>query len=275
MFPVSEDDMVLNPYQIGALRVLIAGIVLLPIAIKHLSKLKGKPVFFLLLAGLCGNLLPAMLFPIAQTNISSSLAGLLNSTTSLFVVLIGIFVFKAKPSIYQLIGLALASTGLYLVLNTQFNIESSKNIWYALFIFPATLCYAISLTTIKFKLQQFKAPTITSLTFLLMMIPALIICIYTGAFESISSHPDGMKSLGYLSILAVVGTAIAVLLFTRLIAIASHIFASAIAYLLPVVALILGHLDGETFPMISLLWVAVILIGVFLMNKSGKKAEKS
>lgn len=263
--------MVLNPFQVGALRVFIAGIVLLPLALRNISKLKGKPIIFLLITGLCGNLIPAMLYPIAQTNISSSLAGLMNSTTSFFVVLIGMAIYKTKPSILQMVGLALASTGLYLVLRTQFEVQTSKNVWYALFIFPATLCYAISLTTIKFKLNQFKAQTITSLSFLILLIPALILCLTTGAFDVLTHHPDGLKSLGYLSVLSVVGTAIAVLLFTRLIAISSHIFSSAIAYMLPIVAILLGQLDDESFPLINLIWAIVIIFGVYLMNRPNKR----
>src|SRR5690606_1957727 len=111
--------------------------------------------------------------------------------------------------------------------------------------------------------------TITSLAFLILLIPALILCVVTGAFAQISVHPNGVKSLGYLSLLAIFGTAIAVLLFNKLISISSHIFSSAIAYMLPVVAITIGKFDGESFPLINLIWVIIILFGVYLMNKSG------
>lgn len=267
MFPVTEDEMVLNPFQVGAMRIVIAGMALLPLAIRHIKKLRGKKVWFFFLSGLAGNLIPSMMFPLAETNVSSSLAGLLNTTTSFFVVIIGILIYKKKPTFTQLLGMAIAVTGLYFVLNNQYGMETGKNILYALFIFPATICYAISLTTIKFKLNEFRSTTITSLSFFLILAPALIIAISTGSFEQILYHKDGIKALGYLSILAIVGTAIAVLLFTWLVGITNHIFSSAVSYMLPVVAIILGTFDGEAFYWANYFLVFIILGGVILMNR--------
>ena len=267
LFPVTEDDMVLNPFQVGSLRIVIAGLVLLPLAIKYLKLIDKKSFWLLLVTGVAGNLIPAILFTLAETNIDSSLAGLLNMATSFFVVLIGVIFYKSKPSKLQLLGLALGSTGLYLVLSSQFDVSQTKNMAYAFFIFPATLCYAISLTTIKFKLTHIPSSAITSLSFFLILIPALIIAVSFNAFEPIYAHPDGLKALGYLSILAIVGTALAVFLFTKLIEISSHIFASAVAYMLPVVAIFIGVLDGEEFDLINIIWVIVIIAGVYLMNK--------
>lgn len=275
MFPVSEEEMVFGPFQVGALRIFLAGLVLLPVAFKYRSHLTKKTFGLLLVTGVFGNLMPAMLFTLAETNIDSSLAGLLNMCTSFFVVLIGVLFYKAKPSTIQLIGLALGSTGLYLVLSGQFDAAETKDPRYAFFIFPATLGYAISLTTIKFKLKEVPTSAITSLSFFLIWIPALIICVFTGAFMPIFDHEFGLTAFGFISILAVIGTALAVFLFTKLIAISNHIFSSAVAYMLPVVAIFIGLLDGEKFPLINVLWVALILVGVFMMSKSPKKSEKT
>jgi drug/metabolite transporter (DMT)-like permease len=274
MFPVADETMVFGPFQVGALRVFLAGFVLLPIAYRFRKKLTRKTFWLLLVTGVFGNLMPAMMFTIAQTNIDSSLAGLLNMGTSFFVVLIGIFFYKSKPSFLQLLGLTLGSVGLYLVLSGQLNAADNKDIRYAFFIFPATLGYAISLTTIKFKLQDLPPTAITSLSFSLILIPAFVICLITDAFSPILQAENGLRAFGFISILGIVGTAIAVLLFTKLISIANHIFASAVAYMLPVVAIFIGRLDGEDFPWINYIWVAIIVVGVFLMNKSKKNTEQ-
>lgn len=262
--------MVLGPFQVGSLRIMLAALVLLPIAIKFRRFLNKENFWLLLVTGFFGNLMPAMMFTLAETNIDSSLAGLLNMSTSFFVVIIGVVFYKAPPSKLQLLGLALGSTGLYFVLSGQMDMSQNKNIGYAFFIFPATIGYAISLTTIKFKLNHLPAAAITSLSFLIILIPALILMICTGALNSIFTVENGLKAFGYVTILGVVGTAIAVLLFTRLIAISSHIFSSAVAYMLPVVAIFIGRLDGEIFPMTHLIWLALIIVGVFLMSKSKK-----
>jgi len=189
MYPMGDDEMVFGPFQVGALRVLIAGLVLLPIALKSLKYLKGKS-WLLFVVGICGNFIPASMFTLAETNIDSSLAGLLNMSTSFFVVFIGILFFKAIPTKIQLLGLVLGSVGLYFILSTQFNVDETKDIRYAFFIFPATLGYAISLTTIKFKLSDIPSTAITSLSFMLILAPALIMCFITDAFSPIFSDPN-------------------------------------------------------------------------------------
>ncbi len=265
MYPGGAGEQVLGPMQVGSLRVVIASIVLLPLAIIHIRKLTKKNVGYILITGVFGNLIPALLFTYALTRIDSSIGGVLNVGTSFFVVIIGILVYKSFPSILQLAGLVLGSAGLYMVLREQLNFEMG-DLNYAFLIIFATLLYAISLTTIKFKLKDVPATAITSFSFLLIFIPALIISLYYDSFTPILNHPEGLKAFGFLSILAVIGTAIAVILFTKLIEISSPIFSSAVAYMIPVVAIFIGVMDGEEFKLINLIWLAAIIIGVYFMG---------
>ena len=78
-----------NPYEVGALRVLFAGILLLPMAISNIKKFPRKNLKWLLLAAISGNFIPMFLFPIAETNISSSIAGIVNSMMPIFVIIVG------------------------------------------------------------------------------------------------------------------------------------------------------------------------------------------
>lgn len=231
MFPAGDQVMVFGPFQVGALRIILAGLALLPLALRYRTYLTKKTVGLLFVTGFFGNLMPAMMFTLAQTNIDSSLAGLLNTTSSFFVVILGVLFYKAKPSLYQLMGLAVGSLGLYFVLSSQFDMASNKDIRFAFFIFPATLGYAISLTTIKFKLDGIPALAITSLSFMLNLPLAILAGIITKAYYPIFHVENGWVGFGFLSILALVGTAIAVMLFTKLITISNHIFSSAIAYM--------------------------------------------
>ena len=269
----SGEELVMGPFQVGALRIAIAGLVLLPFALRHLHQLKGKKIMWLTIVGACGNLIPAMLFTWAETRIDSSLAGLLNMGTSFFVVLIGILVYRNKPSWLQFLGIGLGALGLFQILKTQISFESD-DLNYALLVLLATLCYGISLTTIKFKLGDTPPLVVTALSFFIVFFPAIIITITTGAFEPVLNHPDGLKSIGYLSLLSIVGTALAVFIFNHLVASSNHIFASGVTYLIPLVAIFIGVLDGEKFALFNILWVIIILMGVYLMNKK-KKAESN
>ena len=265
MVPVG-DETVMGPYQVGSLRIFFAGLVLMPIALRHLKYLKTEVFWWLLLVGTAGNLIPALLFTLAETKINSSLAGVLNLGTSFFVVLIGVVIYKSKPSRAQLAGLIMGAFGLYQILKVQLDFESGT-LLYASFVLVATFCYGVGLTTIKFKLNTVSPVVITSLSFFIITFPALAIGLYTDAFTPIMNHPDGLTSLGYLIVLSVLGTAFAVFIFTKLVSISSHIFATGVTYLIPVVAVFIGQFTGEKFDLYNLIWVAVILIGVYLMNK--------
>lgn len=273
MFPVGS-EMVLNPYQMGALRILIASIVLLPFSVKNLKFITKKDFLPIAVVGICGNFIPATLFSLAGSQIDSSLSGMLNMGTSFFVVLIGIFFYKVSPNRNQLLGIAMGASGLFLILKSQVSFEASDTI-YALLILIATIMYATSLTTIKYKLSHLPAITITSLAFFIILWPALTSAIIVDAFKPIVSHPNGLKSIGFLTILSIVGTATAVFLFNKLVAISNPIFASGVTYLMPIVAILLGVLDGDSFNVINLLWIVLIVLGVYLLNKKPKISANS
>jgi drug/metabolite transporter (DMT)-like permease len=272
MNPMGEGQ-VMGPFQVGSLRIVFASTVLLPFALRHIRKLNKSNIGWLLVCGLCGNFFPALLFTLAETGIESSLAGLLNMGTSIFVVLIGVIVYKNNPTKWQLIGMVFGAFGLFKIFWNQIHFESN-NMYYALLVFVATLCYAISLTTIKYKLSHLKPLVITSLSFMLVLIPALIVALTTKAYDPILNHEFGGLSFTYLFILSVIGTALAVFMFNNLVAISSPIFSSGVTYLIPIVAVLIGVWDGEAFKLENILWMALILAGVYLMNKKQRLTNK-
>ena len=261
---------IFSPYQIGSLRILIAATVLLPLAIKNFKYLNRKNTFYLFFVGLCGNFLPSYLFPLAETKVQSSLAGLLNMGTSIFAVVIAWLFFKDKINRKQLIGFFLGVLGLFFILIRQID-SQANDFFYTQYILLATLCYAISLSLIKYKLQHLKPIAITSLAFFLMYIPSIISSLYTGAIGQIQFSGHAFTAFTYLAILSIIGTAIAVILFNQLVSISTPLFSSSVTYIMPVVALFLGLLDGETFNPVNLIWIAVIFIGVYLMSKKTRK----
>ena len=100
-----------TPYEVGALRVLIAGIVLLPLAILNIKKFPRKHLKWLIIAAVTGNFIPMFLFPIAETQISSSIAGIINSMMPIFVIIVGTLFCLFSTSKRQLIGVAISFSG--------------------------------------------------------------------------------------------------------------------------------------------------------------------
>jgi drug/metabolite transporter (DMT)-like permease len=258
---------IFSDLQVGAMRMLIAGLVLAPFAVRHVKKIKTWQQFISLsIVGFSGNFFPAFLFTYAETGLSSGFAGMLNSFTPIFTIIIGFFVFKVKLSSVQLLGIAIGTTGIVLLMFAGKSISMTGTWFHILAIVLATLMYGISLNTIKHTLQMFKAIEITSLAFFIVLIPAAIANLTFGTALTFQQNPHALEGLGYITILSVVGTALAVILFNKIISISSALFASSVTYFIPIVAVLIGLYFGEQISWGQVGSMCIVLLGVFILN---------
>jgi len=257
--------------EVGALRIVITFIFLFPLAIRKLFKLRKRDWVLIAIVGIIGSGIPPFLFAAAQTKIDSYLAGILNSLVPLFTLIIGSLFFRFKSKWYNVLGIFIGLAGAVgLVASTGFH-STSFNFLYAGLIVIATLCYATNVNVVKFYLKDIDAITITSLSFFVIGFPAMVYLFgFTDFLHKMSSQEDAWQGLGYLAILAIFGTGLALIAFNKLIKVATPIFASSVTYLIPVVAIIWGLFDNENFEPIYFVWILIILAGVFLVN-FGKK----
>lgn len=255
--------------EVAALRISLAALFLLPLLPKHYKKLEFKQHWKgLVFMGVFGNLIPAFLFTRAETQISSSLTGMLNALTPLFTVLIGLFVFKSGLSKFQLTGLLIGLAGTYLLLAFGNASDQSKDWRYAFMVVAATICYAISVNGIKYYLQNINSVTATVWSLSMIGFPALLYLLFSTDFIThLKTHPKGWSSLGFTAILGIFGTALSVIVYNDLIKRSGTVFATSCTYLIPVVAIVWGFLYGETTTLIQLLSIALIIFGVWLLNK--------
>lgn len=261
-------EQVLRGDHLGALRMVISGLVMLPFVIRSLSKYSWKKRGLLLLVGIVGNGLPSVLFGIAQTQINSSIAGILNATVPLFALMIGVWFFQLKTKASQWIGVALgfAGVGILVLVNHTGTVELNA---FALLVLLATLCYGVSVNLIKTYLKDVPSLMITGGSFSLLVIPISIYLGATGFTESVS-NPYFPKSLLFIGLLAVIGTSLAVWLFNDLVKRTNQVTAASVTYLIPIVAVFWGVIDGERFGLFHILGSAIVLIGVYLINKKKK-----
>ena len=263
----TNNEAVFTDSQVGSLRMLIAALVLLPFALKAISKLKNqKNLLPLIVVGVCGSFIPAFLFTYAETGISSGYAGMLNSFTPIFALIIGFVVFKDRLTKIQMTGVAIGAIGVISLMLAGHDLSIKGDFSHILAIVIATFLYAVSLNTIKHKLQHLKGIEITSLSFLLVLIPGLIISITNGSFATITSNQFAGEGLIYLGALSIIGTAIAVVIFNQLITMSSVLFASSVTYLIPIVAVIIGLSFGEHINTQQIISMAIVLFGIFLSN---------
>ncbi|MCB8964512.1 MAG: EamA family transporter [Bacteroidales bacterium] len=251
--------------QIGALRIFFSFLILLPISIKNLKLLTRKNFGFLLASGLLGNFFPAFMFPLAQTQVPSSLAGILNGLTPFFTLIIGVLAFKSKPNKLQYIGIFVGFLGAA-ILVTNGNFDSLSNInAFALIIVFATIMYGINANIIRNKLMGLNGIQITSLLFFLIGPFAGVVLMFTNIETAVQSVKFWPSLLAVLT-LATFASVILLFIYNNLIHKAGPIFASSSTYVIPFFALIWGLLDGEYISTMHLLSLAIILIGVYLAS---------
>jgi drug/metabolite transporter (DMT)-like permease len=263
---------VFNSNQVAALRLILASIVLLPFGYKAFKRINFKKdwLYFLLVA-MCGNMFPAFLFTYAETGISSGFAGMLNSMTPIFTIFIGFGFFQVKMTWTQIIGSLIGSVGVVLLLFFGKSV-SLKGEWvHIISVVIATLCYAISLSVIRYKFKKYKSIDIATIAFLILLIPSFIIFTYEETWLVIINNPHANSSFLAISILGLIGTAFALFLFNNIIKNTSALFASSVTYFIPIVAVIIGFFFGERLSVYQILSMFIVLSGVFLANFNSSK----
>jgi len=249
--------------QIGSMRIIITGLSLLPVAINNLSKLTRLNIKSILIIGFFGSGIPAFLFPLAQTRIESSMAGMLNSLSPVFTLLIGIMFYKQHMIRSQVAGVILGLIG---AAGLLYNGSLSFN-FYGIFVVFATILYGISTNEVS-KIKGINGLQITSLAFFVMIPFALIVLLSTDLQAAVKTE-HWVLNLGYIAVLSVFGSAVALALFYLLVRDTSPVFAAMVTYFIPVIATLWGLADNEHLAPHMLISVLLILAGVYLINRPG------
>lgn len=256
----------LSPYQLGALRIIFTSLFLLIIGFKSLTEIKHYQWKYIAITALFGTFLPAFLFAIAETKVSSSICSILNSLTPLNTLLIGVLAFEMAFKRKQFLGVLIGLIGTAVLIFNGKEQGSSENYTYAVLVIIASICYALNVNLIKKYLSDVKPLSITTGNFSVMLVPALIVLFSTNFLEIVHS-PATQHSMLFIMILGIVGTGIANILFFKLIQLSSPVFASSVTYLIPVVAFFWGLIDNEMLTPFQFAGAFIILIGVYLANK--------
>jgi len=258
--------------QVASIRIFLSFIILIPFALKSLKKLNSTNYKYLALSGIIGNLLPAYLFTLAETNLSSSVAGILNSLSPFFTLIVGIAIFKSRPGILQYIGIFIGFIGAVLLISNG-NFSSFKDInLYALLIVFATLLYGTNSNVIGQKLVGLSGVEITSLAFMFIG-PIAGIALFSTDLSPALNSPDFGSSFLAVIALAVFGSVLSLFVYNSLIHHTSALFATSVTYIMPIFALMWGVLDGETLGILQIGSMLVILFGVYLVNSRLLKSK--
>jgi len=257
-----------SPYQLASLRMLISFLCLLPVALKSLSKLNKKNILSIILIGFFGAGIPAFLYPLAETRIDSSLTGMLNSLSSAFTLVIGIGFYKRKAIGSQIAGVFLGFVG---AAGLLYSGSLTLN-YYGLFVVLATLMNGFTNNEVS-RVEGLNGLEITSLSFLVVS-PFALALLLTTDIKAVFLTPDWLLNFGFIAILAVLGSALANVIYYFLVRDTSPMVASVVAYFIPIVATLWGLSDNERLASSTLISVLLILAGVYLINRPGLMSKK-
>ncbi len=257
-----------TPLQLGALRVIISGIFILLVGFHTLKSVKKEDWKWLVISGFLGTFFPVFLFAYAETEIDSAVASILNSLVPLNTILLGFAVFKIASTKRQILGVIFGFIGTSILIGKGAQLNPQQNYFYAGLVVISTVMYGINTNIIKRYLQNVKAITIAAGNFASIMVPAFIILLFTNFFSAQTfEHPEFKMSLIYIVILSLFGTAIAKVMYNKLVQMATPVFALSVTYAMLIVSVIWGLLDGESFSVIQGLATSLILVGIYLANR--------
>jgi len=263
--------------QVAGFRVFFSFLIFLPFGLNKLRKISRSNWRSLLLVAILGNTIPAFLFTKAQTQIPSSLAGILNSLAPLFTLIVGVIFYKSKTRLVQVLGVILGfigAAGLIIVDPNSLNNWDHDNMnIYGLFVVLATLCYGINTNEIKYKIKNLRGIEITMLSFLIAG-PLAGIYLLTTDFSSAIQTEDFLPNLGYVFLLALFSSVTALSIFYTFIQYVHPVFATSVTYIIPIFAIMWGVLDGEQIVLLQVLFIGAILTGVYLVTRNNNKKRK-
>lgn len=257
----------LTEYQVASVRIVSAGLVLIPIAFTSFKTIPRKKLGIVFLSGTFGSLLPAYLFCVAEKKIDSSLAGSLNSLTPIFALITGYLFFKNRPSFSKLTGIFIALGGSWLLYFSRTNNLISADVTYIFWIILATLFYGFNVNMVQKYLKEIPSLNIVSVAMVLNAIPALLVLLYSGFFKLPLSSTLVCKATVFSSVLGIIGTSLANFLFYVLIKRSGVVFSSMVTYGIPFVAIFWGVMDREKVGWMTVVSLTVILAGVYQANR--------
>lgn len=205
---------------------------------------------------------PLSMFPFAEERVSSSVTGMLNGATPLFVATVGALVFHMRPSRAQVTGLIVGFLGVVLIAIPTVT-EGKSSVVGILLILLALSCYGFSLN-VAMPLQQ----TYGSLPVLWRAQMAALVMTAPLGFTGITDIDFAWKPLLMVGLLGVFGTGLAYVMTVSNAGRLGATRASVTTYLIPVVALALGAIvRDEKVYALSIAGCAVALVGAYLAGR--------
>ena len=254
-----------GPLPTAGLRVAIASLALLPVMLSRglwpQLRQHWKPV---MICGLINSAIPFALFSFALLSISTGLSSILNATVPLFGALVAWLWLGDKPGTSRTVGLVIGFIGVALLASgkASFKPDASGAVtaWGILACLLATISYAVA--------ASFTRRYLSGLNSLMVATGSQIGAALGLALPTLLMWPvqaPSLKAWGALLALGILCTAVAYVLFFRLIEQLGPARAITVTFTIPVFAVFYGvTLLGETVTTWMLFCGVIVLCGTAL-----------
>lgn len=252
----------LGPVWLIELRVLLAGLTLLPLVIRlGLWSTLHRNLVPLLITGCINSAIPFLLLAYSSLSLSAGFTAILNATTPLFGTIVAFCWLKEKLAIHRLIGFALSIVGVIVLVGWQpLRITPAFGVAVGAGLFAA-LSYAIAApyTRQNLPIPSVVVTTGSQLGAAICILPAL-------PFTVPKTAPSATVLLTVLA-LALLSTAFAYVLYFRLIQNIGSTKALSVTYLIPLFAMLWGAVFLSEPVTSSMVWgCSLILLGTAIAN---------
>jgi drug/metabolite transporter (DMT)-like permease len=167
-----------------------------------------------------------------------------------------------------MVGVIIGFIGTALLILKGADLNPNQNYLFAGFVIISTIMYAANVNIIKSRLHSIKPLAIATGNYVTIFIPAVIVLMFSGFFNQATfGAPNFAMSMVFITTLSFFGTALAKVMFNKLIQISTPVFAFSVTYVMPIIALIWGVLDGESFTWMQGFATLIILVGVYLSHR--------
>jgi drug/metabolite transporter (DMT)-like permease len=255
-----------------------AGFLALPFLFSILKKYNKTILLWMFVSAMLGSAIPSLFYSYSASRMDSNLNGVINSLTPLFTLIVGIIWLKYKTSLLSLTGIGIGFFGVLMLFTQKQTIYNQAQ--YALFPLLATMMYGVNMNIVKVKLSHLPSLDLLKGIFGMIGWLSLPLVLYLGVFDSCdfskisfdfwtpSTAPtiQKMKSIEALFILGIFGSFIASLIFYRLLKQTNALFASTNTYLIPLMSIFWGFMDGEMISWVHFISLLIILLGVYLVS---------
>ncbi|ESA34908.1 drug metabolite exporter family [Leptolyngbya sp. Heron Island J] len=254
---------VLGPVWLIEFRVLLAGLVLLPVLVRlKLADELRRRVIPLLVVGCLNSAIPFLLLAFASVSLPAGFTSILNGTAPLFGTIVAFMWLHERLTPSSMLGFVLGFIGVVILVGWK-AIETTSGVVIAVVAaLSAALMYAIAAPYIKQNLAGVPSLVVTTgsqLGAALVIIPAL-------PFTMPQQTPSAGVVISVLA-LAVLSTAFAYILYFRLIQNVGSTKALTVTYLIPLFAMLWGAVVlGEAITSSMIVGCGLVLLGTAIAN---------